>query len=322
MGDQFYYADANSQPVGPLTLEEIRRFAKAGVVPPDVMVCEAGGEDWRPLSAFAAPPPFATPPRTSPPLTASASRRSTDGAPPTHHDPDRIANRLPLLLCHAIVAVIFFFLLDIASRSAAAKSGGVDPNGTRAIFAGLTSLWALAAEMALVFHIFRVLPLHLRFTTPAKAAWFMLIPGFNVYWAFRLFPGLCESASAWDREAASLTGHRESAPGWLLPVAYSSAVLIAISTILALLEIVGAIPVSDGGITWIFALDHGLSFAVYIKVVSVIDGILAPLVALPEQKQNTTTWDRLFGGLGRLWTFIIAGFLIIRLLRKLKIVEF
>lgn len=51
----FYYADANSQAVGPLSLEEIRRIAEAGVIPPDVMVCEADGEVWKPLSSFDEP---------------------------------------------------------------------------------------------------------------------------------------------------------------------------------------------------------------------------------------------------------------------------
>jgi hypothetical protein len=47
----YYYADENNQVVGPLRLEEIHRFAEAGVVPPDVMICEAGGEHWRSLGA-------------------------------------------------------------------------------------------------------------------------------------------------------------------------------------------------------------------------------------------------------------------------------
>lgn len=55
MKKSFYYADANSQAVGPLSLEEIRRFADAGIIPPDVMICEEDGEVWKPLSSFEAP---------------------------------------------------------------------------------------------------------------------------------------------------------------------------------------------------------------------------------------------------------------------------
>lgn len=59
---QFYYADAQSQPVGPLSIEEIRKIAEAGVVPPDVMVCEAGGDDWKPLNSLE---PLGSPARES-----------------------------------------------------------------------------------------------------------------------------------------------------------------------------------------------------------------------------------------------------------------
>ena len=45
-GTRYYYADDNSQPVGPLSLDEIRKFADAGVVRPDVMVCKEDGSVW------------------------------------------------------------------------------------------------------------------------------------------------------------------------------------------------------------------------------------------------------------------------------------
>src|SRR6056297_718679 len=98
----FFYADENSQPVGPLSLEEIRRFADAGVVPQDVMVCEAGGEDWRPLTGFTSLPRTAPPPKST---TETDANKKLQG-------PALMANRLHLLLSHAIVAVIHLHLLN------------------------------------------------------------------------------------------------------------------------------------------------------------------------------------------------------------------
>lgn len=276
MPESFYYADANSQPVGPLSLDEIRRFIVAGVVPPDVMVCEASGEDWKPITEIAAPPRTAPPPRSAAVI-----------APP---DPERTAHRLHLHLCHAVVAVILFYLVDTASRSAASANGGTDPNNTRAIFAALTGLWATAAELILVFHICRGFPIHLRFSTPAKAAWFLIIPGFNIYWVFRLLPGFAEATLRWDSEVASTAGQRKSAPSWLIPLAYISASLAAVSTVFGLLEVIGAIPMTESG-QWVFAISHGLIFTLYITVVGVIRGILTPEQSVPKESLADFFWD-------------------------------
>lgn len=77
MPEAYYYADDNSQPVGPLSLDEIRRFADAGVVPSDVMICEAGSEEWKPLSSFAEPS-----------RTTSPSEESSGGSAAPHVDLD------------------------------------------------------------------------------------------------------------------------------------------------------------------------------------------------------------------------------------------
>lgn len=66
----FYYLNPSNQPVGPMDLAAVRQLAEAGIVDGDVLVCEAGEEDWTPLSQLAetsldsgAPKP----PRTAPP---------------------------------------------------------------------------------------------------------------------------------------------------------------------------------------------------------------------------------------------------------------
>ncbi len=264
-GTRYYYADDNSQPVGPLSLDEIRKFADAGVVRPDVMVCKEDGSVWKPLTSFVAPPRTAPPPRvTSIPDSIEGSR-----------DPDRVASGLHVHLSHAIVAVILFYLVDISSRSAAIANAGTDPSSTRSIFAGLTALWATAAELILVFHICRAFPRRLRFATPAKAAWFMIIPGFNIYWAFRLLPSFAEATMQWDKEAPQTIGTRKPAPGWLLPIAYASATLVGLTTVIVLLELIAAIPLTEFT-SIVCALDYGLRFAVYVNVASVVQGILSP----------------------------------------------
>jgi len=66
----FYYLNSDNQPVGPMELGVIRKLAEAGIVPPDVLVCEAGGQDWTPLSQrheSTARAESAKPPRTPPP---------------------------------------------------------------------------------------------------------------------------------------------------------------------------------------------------------------------------------------------------------------
>lgn len=66
----FYYLNSDNQPVGPMELGAIRKLAEAGIVPPEVLVCEAGGQDWTPLSQrqeSTARAETAKPPRTPPP---------------------------------------------------------------------------------------------------------------------------------------------------------------------------------------------------------------------------------------------------------------
>lgn len=66
----FYYLNRDNQPVGPMELVAIGKLADAGIVQPDVSVCEAGQSEWKPLSQFresAEEPSTVKPPRTPPP---------------------------------------------------------------------------------------------------------------------------------------------------------------------------------------------------------------------------------------------------------------
>jgi hypothetical protein len=50
----YYYLDANNQPVGPLPLDEIRQKAAAGQIAANPMVAAAGGNQWQPLGGIRA----------------------------------------------------------------------------------------------------------------------------------------------------------------------------------------------------------------------------------------------------------------------------
>ncbi len=78
----FYYLNAAQQPVGPMSLEGIRKLADAGIVDCGVLVCPAGKQEWKLLSEWeesatssAGPPRVPPPPRSYPP--ASVDRTST-----------------------------------------------------------------------------------------------------------------------------------------------------------------------------------------------------------------------------------------------------
>lgn len=69
----YYYADANGQPVGPLSLQEIRSLAASGQIAANPNVRAEGGLEWKPLSAIgAAPPPYSPPPAAASSVPGSA----------------------------------------------------------------------------------------------------------------------------------------------------------------------------------------------------------------------------------------------------------
>jgi hypothetical protein len=308
MSLSFYYADANAQPVGPLSLDEIRRFVAAGVIPPDVLVCEADGEVWRPLHDHGTGTSKTPPPQARRVATVSGAT------------PDRTYRSLHAHLSHAVVAVVCTCFVETVSRIAAGENGGSDPNGMHGILTALIALWAVAAELILVFHICRALPNHLRFTTPAKAAWFLIIPGFNIYWAFRLLPGFADSTVQWDREAASTAHQRNPAPNWLRILAYASAVLVAVSTVLVLLELVGVLPVTDAGLV-VYLIDYGLRFTFYATVVGVMKGILVPAKAFAHVSMALTddgkTPKVLLWVFNRAWPKIWGCLLVVYIVAKI-----
>lgn len=64
----YYYADANNQPVGPLSAEQIHAFYQAGEITLDTLVIPEGATDWRRYSNIA---PRVAPPQSSDPAATT-----------------------------------------------------------------------------------------------------------------------------------------------------------------------------------------------------------------------------------------------------------
>lgn len=223
---KFYYGDEAGNPVGPLSLDEIRRFAVAGVVPPDVMVCEAGGEHWRSLETLT--------PTTRSPVPLGPAPDQTESVEPV--DTSHIVGNLKLCYSLALISSLVAFGLDAASTRAEVEHGGEDPNVIRATLSILAGLVALGTTLALIYQLVRSLPERHRFTSPLKAAGFFLIPVFSLYWVFRLFLGLAESTRKWAREIApSKMGNLY----WLVPFAGIAAILAMLGEILVYIDAFG-----------------------------------------------------------------------------------
>lgn len=247
MESSFYYADDLGNLVGPLSLDEIRRFTEAGVVTPNVMVCEAGGENWRSLNTF-----DETSSITSPPASASQQVQS---AMPSH--PARTSENLKVIYMIALALSLVGFGLDASSTRAMLENGGMDPNSIRENVSMLIGLVALGATLTLIFQMVRAIPERHRFTTPVKAAGFYLIPLFSLYWVFRLFPGLVSSVRKWGTEIAPAMSTRIS---WFLPLAFIAAGLGALSEILIYFEILGYF---EHPIDRIARVNHALLYVAY-----------------------------------------------------------
>lgn len=225
MPEAFYYADPNSQPVGPLSIDEIRRFAEAGVVPRDVMVCEAGGDNWRSLDSF----------YRGGMGTKASDTPSTPARPLAEMRPAKLVLSLKITYTATILVALVAFALNTVTDRGAVQSG--DPyysEGFDALAMTLTLL-SIAGSVALIYLLVLSLPERHRFTTPVKAAGFFLIPVFASYWVFRLLPGLVKGTMQWWLESAPGKSGRLA---WLMPFSVITAVFIAVSGIL---DVVGGV---------------------------------------------------------------------------------
>lgn len=82
----YFYLNSENRPVGPMDLAAIRKLATVGFLSADVLVCEAGSEDWVSLSEKIEPalePETPKPPRTAPPARSAVPPRRYTPPPPT-----------------------------------------------------------------------------------------------------------------------------------------------------------------------------------------------------------------------------------------------
>ena len=83
-----YYLNDEQQPVGPMSLEGIRKLVDAGIVDSGVLVCPAGDQEWKPLpernevaTASVGPPRVPPPPRSHPSASAALPATSSQVLP-------------------------------------------------------------------------------------------------------------------------------------------------------------------------------------------------------------------------------------------------
>ena len=70
----WFYADANNQSLGPVSLAELWQLSATGVITPDSFVIENGGTEWKTLRSVAAKPSTPPPVPTSLPPQSAANK--------------------------------------------------------------------------------------------------------------------------------------------------------------------------------------------------------------------------------------------------------
>ena len=79
----WYYADANNQPVGPLSMAALQRLAASGVISPNAHVIENGGSVWRTFAEVAPK----TPPVDKPASLWRTARHGREAEMPSREVP-------------------------------------------------------------------------------------------------------------------------------------------------------------------------------------------------------------------------------------------
>lgn len=168
-----WFRAVQGAPNGPLTLAEMQRLVRGGELRPEDLVWRIGTVDWVRAGSVPAlcsvPPPVAAP---NPP--AKAVR------------PSKVLGVLAALTLYScgIVAGVIPFVPDLA-------------------LAGVVALpLMIAASLTLlrfVYQMWRAIDDGQTSIRPGAAAGLMLVPLFNLYWVFRVFPGLATELEAYAR---------------------------------------------------------------------------------------------------------------------------
>lgn len=239
-----YHVIKNNEQLGPFAEEYIKEQLIAADLSFNDLCWAEGMEEWQPLHATlempempTPPPPPVTPP--PPPVTPPPPPPQSATPPPppsriiadpeisssdnSRHHQKRI-NWIP-----ALVALCVTFSLSLMSAAVTLGDGdGTEGIHTIAIFSAL-----IAAGFFLWLHYqcWSAVPEAHRVTTPDRAAWFLLIPFFNFYWAFISWPKLIDGLLS--------AGYRLSGNARPLAVAY--AVVFVCSLTIGLVPVLGVL---------------------------------------------------------------------------------
>lgn len=123
----FYYLNGENQPVGPMSLDGIRRMVEVGVVGPEVLVCPVGQQEWEPLARYgrrACQAGSTAPPRVPPmrPPASASPRAAATGSASRHREWFLLAS-----VAAGMISVIMIFFLPAAAFLLAvpALAGGI-----------------------------------------------------------------------------------------------------------------------------------------------------------------------------------------------------
>lgn len=205
----------NETQLGPYTREHVANMLKIGQLSWDDLCRGEDMIDWVPLSTVMARPSSVPPP---PPSFAAGTRplpRTSTATPPSR--PAAPFDGTPLLVSYAFCLV---------AASVIELSGG----GLTLVV--LIVLAGLAVFAALHYQCWKQVPGEFRRLEPKKAAGLMLIPLFNLYWAFVAMPALADSIERWELAEGDRTG----SGGVIRAVAKVYATVILVTTVLTIVD--------------------------------------------------------------------------------------
>lgn len=205
----------NDLKLGPYTREHVANMLKIGQLSWDDVCWSEGMTDWAPLSTVMARPSSVPPPQPSFAAGTRPLPRTSTATPPS---------RPAAPFDGTLLLVSYAFCLVAASV--------IELSGGGPTLVGLIVLAGLAVFAALHYQCWKQVPGEFRSLEPKKAAGLMLIPLFNLYWAFVAMPALADSIERWELAEGDRTG----SGGVIRAVAKVYATVILVTTVLTIVD--------------------------------------------------------------------------------------
>lgn len=246
-----WYYESNHTPTGPVTDAEIRQLIGQGTILATTRVWEEGMDDWLPASstgfadAFAAASPVAAvspsvgtgSPFAETPVSSGYS--DSPFAPPQAYGSHGYAPT-PTGEAHELIAAIeknyrnfiatliatFLMIPVLIVAVVVAVISESPPVFVFPVLAFLVMMGVSIAswvfQLIMVYKMWSLIPPEIARTTPGRAAGFMLIPLFNIYWVFVAFHGLAQDMN----ETLRYQGKRPSV-NETMPLVYCISVVVS-----------------------------------------------------------------------------------------------